>query len=123
MRENSNSNRKPIVAPSILLPHGEFPQPRTLSPTNKFCHLVPLETIQLHCMLMYCNAQHFVAESGEYTSSIRQPVDENMVNQLALLDKVDFNSFRATIPLTLGMCINNLGGTTPLSALNIVRIV
>lgn len=39
-----------------------------------------------------------------------QPVDQQLKNQMALLDKIDFYNVRATIPLTFGMCINNAGG-------------
>ncbi len=33
-----------------------------------------------------------------------------MVDQVAMLDNVDFYSLQATIPLTLGLCLNNAGG-------------
>ena len=37
-------------------------------------------------------------------------VDSELMGQMAVLERVDFHSFRATIPLTLGMCLNNAGG-------------
>jgi len=40
----------------------------------------------------------------------RQFEDSDSQEQISILDQVDFSSLRATIPLTFGMCINNLGG-------------
>jgi len=55
-------------------------------------------------------------DAQEQTALVRigeepyQPVDAQIQNQVALFEKIDFTSVRATVPLTLGLCINNAGG-------------